>query len=66
MFYHNIDRFQPTDAQYLEENKNKYSGCWRLPEILDIKYSNRHWQLMELPESTVFLFSAYLDTSYVK
>ena len=52
----NIDRL------YLEKNKAKYSGCWKLPEILDIKYSNKHWQIMELPEFTVFLYAAYLDT----
>ena len=52
----NIDRF------YLEKNKNKYSGCWKLADISDIKYSNKHWQVMRLPEVTVFLYAAYLDT----
>ena len=55
----NIDRL------YLEKNKAKYSGCWKLPDILDIKYSNEHWQVMELPRATVFLYAAYLDTREV-
>ena len=52
----NIDRF------YLEKNKNKYSGCWKLADIPNIKYSNKHWQVMELPRATLFLYAAYLDT----
>ena len=59
IFNPNIGRF------YLEKYKNKYSGCWKLAEILDIKYSNLHWQVMELPGTTVFLFAAYFDTREV-
>ena len=59
----NIDRF------YLEKNKNKYSECWKLPEILDINYSNSShtvkWQVMELRGITLFLYAAYFDTRKV-
>ena len=58
-------RFQPTDVLYLEKNRNKYSGCWKLAEIPDIQYSNRQWQVMRLPRATVFLYAAYLDTRKV-
>ena len=34
-------------------------------EILDIKYSNKHWQVMELPGATVYLYAAYFDTREV-
>ena len=46
---------------YLEKNRNKYSGCWKLAEILDIKYSQRNWQVMELSAITLYLYAAYFD-----
>ena len=46
---------------YLEKNKNLYSGCWKLAEILDIKYSHRHWQVMQLSGITLYLYAAYFD-----
>lgn len=60
-----LDTAHNTNIFYLEKNKNKYSGCWKLAEILDIKYSNKHWQVMELPRATLFLYAAYLDTRIV-
>ena len=67
MFNPVIDRFEPTDIPnapilYLEKNKNKYSGCWKLPEIMDMKFTNKHWQIMELPGTKVYLYAAYFDT----
>ena len=62
MLTHSLTLMEIIDRFYLEKNKNKYSGCWKLADISDIKYSNKHWQVMRLPEVTVFLYAAYLDT----
>ena len=47
---------------YLKKNKNKFSRCWKLAEIQDLKCNfNKHWQVLELSGSRVYLFSAYFD-----
>ena len=75
MFNLIVDRSEPIEIRrmlktllpnapilYLEKNKDKYSGCWKLAEIMNIKYNNKHWQLMELPGTTLYLYAAYFDS----
>ena len=44
----------------IRQNK---SGCSKYPDLLDVEYSNRYWQLYKShnKKETFFLYGAYLD-----
>ena len=43
-------------------NKTSPLLCWNLAQILDMKYTNKLWQVLQLPGTTIYLYAAYFDT----
>ena len=43
-------------------NKTSPLLCWNLAQILDIEYTNKLWQVLQLPGTTIYLYAAYFDT----
>eukprot|EP00092_Neocalanus_flemingeri_P043557 GFUD01048031.1.p1 GENE.GFUD01048031.1~~GFUD01048031.1.p1 ORF type:complete len:579 (+),score=143.04 GFUD01048031.1:84-1820(+) len=50
---------------YWQENKkkkvNKNSSCTKYPDIYDLHFNNKYWQVMETSNGTFHLYGAYLD-----
>ena len=36
-------------------------NCWKIPNILDLHYSNKYWQVKKTSEGTIYLYAAYYD-----
>ena len=49
------------------ENKDlKVSdNCWKVPNILNLHYSNTYWQVKRTRDGMTFLFAAYYDVRKV-
>ena len=45
------------------ENKDKNVSkiCWKVPNIIDLKYNNKYWQVRETSNGTFHLYAAYYD-----
>ena len=37
------------------------SKCDKVPDILSLKYNNKHWQVKDSDNATFYLYAAYLD-----
>jgi len=50
---------------YWQENKkkkvNKNSSCTKYPDIYDLHFNNKYWQVTETSNGTFHLYGAYLD-----
>ena len=45
------------------ENKDKNVSeiCWKVPNLIDLKYNNKYWQVKETSNGTFYLYAAYYD-----
>ena len=45
------------------ENKDKKvaENCWKVPNILNLHYNNKYWQVKESSNGTFYLYAAYYD-----
>ena len=43
------------------KDKKVSDKCWKIPNILDLHYSNKYWQVKETNDGTFFLYAAYYD-----
>jgi len=52
-------------ALYWQANKNKKlslnDSCAKYPSIIDLKFNNKYWQVLETSNGTFHLYGAYLD-----
>lgn len=46
---------------WTNKNKKVSEDCWKIPNILDLHYSNKYWQVKESSNGTFYLYAAYLD-----
>ena len=51
---------------YWQEKKKKkvpknYTGCTKFPDIFDLHFNNKYWQVTETSNGTFYLYGAYLD-----
>eukprot|EP00092_Neocalanus_flemingeri_P040314 GFUD01043909.1.p1 GENE.GFUD01043909.1~~GFUD01043909.1.p1 ORF type:complete len:570 (+),score=158.65 GFUD01043909.1:188-1897(+) len=50
---------------YWQQNKNKKMGknktCAKYPDIYDLHFNNKYWQVTETSNGTFYLYGAYLD-----
>lgn len=49
---------------YWQENKEIFSKCQKLPDIFDLKFNNKYWQVKETGDNTFFLYAAYFDSRH--
>ena len=49
------------------ENKDKKvaENCWKVPNILNLHYNNKYWQVKESSNGTFYLYAAYYDVRKV-
>ena len=49
------------------KNKNRKvsDSCWKIPNILNLHYSNKYWQVKRTTNGTFYLYSAYYDVRKV-
>ena len=50
------------------ENKDKKvaENCWKVPNILNLHYNNKYWQVKESSNGTFYLYAAYYDVREVQ
>ena len=51
---------------YWQQNKKKKvpknsTGCTKFPDIYDIHFNNKYWQVLESSNGSFYLYGAYLD-----
>ena len=51
---------------YWQEKKKKkvpknYTGCTKFPDMFDLHFNNKYWQVTETSNGTFYLYGAYLD-----
>ena len=39
----------------------KGRNCWKIPDILDLHFNNKYWQVKETKNGTFYLYAAYYD-----
>ena len=47
---------------FWQQNKEIFSKCQKVPDIYDLKFNNKYWQVKEAGNVTIFLYAAYFDT----
>ena len=47
---------------FWQENKEVFSKCQKVPDVYDLKFNNKYWQVKEAGNVTIFLYAAYFDT----
>ena len=40
-------------------------NCWKIPNILDLHYSNTYWQVKRTIDGIFYLYAAYYDVRKV-
>ena len=50
---------------WANENNNVDNKCWAVPNILDLQYNNKYWQVKDTRNGTFYLYAAYYDTREV-
>ena len=50
-----------------KNNKDKKvsNKCFKIPNILDLHYSNKYWQVKQTSDGTFYLYAAYYDVRKV-
>ena len=52
--------------QWWKNKDRKVSdNCWKIPNILDLHYSNQYWQVKRTSDVTFYLYAAYYDVRKV-
>ena len=52
--------------QWWKNKDRKVSdNCWKIPNILDLHYSNTYWQVKKTSEGLFHLYAAYFDNREV-
>ena len=51
---------------YWQEKKKKkvpknYTGCTKFPDMFDLHFNNKYWQLKETKNGTFYLYAAFYD-----
>ena len=68
-FFENLQEMWP-NIPILHWWKNKdrkvSDKCWKIPNILDLHYSNKYWQEKRTNNGTFFLYAAYYDVRKVQ
>ena len=36
-------------------------NCWKIPNLLDLHFNNKYWQVKETKNGTFYLYAAYYD-----
>ena len=47
------------------KDKKVSDKCWKIPNILDLHYSNKYWQEKRTRNGTFYLYAAYYDVRKV-
>ena len=55
----------PVRHWWEHRDKNVAEICWKVPNIVDLKYNNKYWQVKETNEGTFYLYAAYFDVRKV-
>ena len=42
-------------------NKKVMRNCWKIPNLLDLHFNNKYWQVKETKNGTFYLYAAYYD-----
>ena len=67
-FFTNLQEMWP-NIPILNWWKNKgrkvSDNCWKIPNILDLHYSNKYWQEKRTRNGTFYLYAAYYDVRKV-
>ena len=67
-FFTNLQEMWP-NIPILHWWKNKdrkvSDNCWKIPNILDLHYSNKYWQVKRTTDGTFYLYAAYYDVRTV-
>ena len=67
-FFTNLQEMWPNIPilQWWKNKNRKVSdSCWKIPNILDLHYSNKYWQVKRTTNGTFYLYSAYYDVRKV-
>ena len=63
-FFTNLQEMWP-NMPILHWWKNKglkvSDNCWKIPNILNLHYSNKYWQVKRTSEGIIYLYAAYFD-----
>ena len=67
-FFTNLQEMWP-NIPILNWWKNKdrkvSNKCWKIPNIIDLHYSNKYWQVKRTSERIFYLYAAYYDVRKV-
>ena len=55
----------PVRHWWEHRDENVAESCWKVPNIVDLKYNNKYWQVKETNEGTFYLYAAYFDVRKV-
>ena len=55
----------PIDHWWKNKDRKVSDNCWKVPNILDLHYSNTYWQEKRTNNGTFFLYSAFYDVRKV-
>ena len=67
-FYSDLQSMLPNiPVRHWWEHKDEKVAdkCWKVPNIVDLKYNNKYWQVKETNEGTFYLYAAYFDVRKV-
>ena len=67
-FFRNLQEFWPNiPILHWWRNKDRKvsNNCWKIPNILDLHYSNTYWQVKRTSEGIFYLYAAYYDVRKV-
>ena len=50
---------------WTNKDRKVSDNCWKVPNILDLHYSNKYWQVKRTSEGIFYLYAAYYDVRKV-